>query len=286
MKRFGIILAFLLFAGLSFCEGFKLSGGIGFAYMNHYGISKYKVDSDFKKMLEKELLGLTTGNATVETEGAKKMYNSMMVGLELRAGKEFTYNEFGGYFSLNVGIPYNVSLLAPSPMDVILQASSIKKLNSSFIADTQGGLYINLFTKRACQLYIGTGLAFNWVKSVRELPVSSLANLTKADGTPIDTSSIGSISEQNVVKMVGVGINIGLTYYFSNSIGIFFSINDSCYFRDIGSEYSLIGKLVTGQTFSYKIAKDGKISGEDVSSFGRNTFANNFGIKGGFAFRI
>jgi len=286
MKRLGIILAFLFLATLSFCEGFKLSGGIGFAYMNHYAISKYKVDNDFKKMLEKELAGLTTGDAIIETESSKKLYNSMMVGLELRAGKEFTYNEFGGYFSLNVGIPYNVSLIIPSPTDVVLQASSITKLNSSFIADTQGGLYINLFNKKACQLYIGTGLAFNWVKSIRELPVSSLGNLTKLDGTPVDTSSIENISEQSVVKMVGVGINVGLTYYFSDSIGLFFSINDSCYFRDIGSEYGLVGKLITGQTFSYKVAKDGKISGEDVSSFGRHTFANNFGIKGGFAFRI
>lgn len=286
MKRINIILIFLLLTSLVFSEGFKLSGGIGFAYMNHYGISKYKVDSDFKKMLEKELSGLTSGSAIVESENAKKMYNSMMIGVDLRAGREFTYNEFGGYFSLNVGIPYNVSLLTPSPMDLVLQATSIKKLNSSFVADTQGGLYINLFTQHACQLYIGTGIAFNWVKTMRELPVSSFGNLTKSDGTPIDTSSIESISEQNIVKMVGVGINIGLTYYFSNSVGLFFSINDSCYFRDIGSEYALIGKLVSGQTFSYKIAKDGKIGGADVSSFGKNTFANNFGIKGGFAFRI
>lgn len=286
MKRISVFLAFLLLANLSFCEGFKLSGGIGFAYMNHYAISQYRVDNEFREKLQKELAGLTQGNAVVETEGAKKIYNSVMIGLELRAGKQFTYNEFGGYFSLNVGMPYNVSLLSPSPMDVVLQATSISKLNSSFITDTQAGLYVNLFNKRACQLYIGTGIAFSWVKSMRELPVSSLSNLNKSDGTPIDTSSIENINEQSIVKMTGMGINIGLTYYFSNTLGLFFSINDSWYFQDMGSEYNLVGKLVTGQAFSYKIARNGKIGDEDVSSFGRNVFANNFGFKGGIAFRI
>lgn len=272
--------------GTLFAEGFKLSGGVGFSYMNHYALSKYTVDSSFKKLVEDELNALTKGDATVESETAKKLYNSMMVGLDIKAGRDYTYNEFGGYFSVNVGLPFDVKFLSPSPMDVALKSTTVTNLNSSFITDTQFGLYINLFTQSPVQLYIGTGLAFNWTKTMRELPVDSLSNLKKSDGSAINVSSIESISEQANVKMLGVGVNIGLTYYFSNSIGLFFSITDSCYFYDMGSDSHLVGKLSSGQTFSYRIAKDGRVGNADIASFGKNTFANNLGAKAGFAFRI
>lgn len=286
MKK--MTLTLLLFVALSavFAEGFKLSGGVGFAYMNHYSLSKYKVDSAFKQLLENELNGLTKGDATVESETMKKLYNSLMVGLDIRAGRDYTYNEFGGYFSMNVGLPFDVKFLSPSPMDVALKTTTVTRLNSSFMADTQFGMYINLFTQSPVQLSVGTGLAFNWTRTMRDLPVESLKNLTKADGSPIDTSSIESIGEQSNVKMFGVGVNIALTYFFSNSIGLFFSLSNSCYFHDMGSDSQLIGKLTSGQTFSYKIAKDGKVGNANIASFGKNTFANNFAAKAGFSFRI
>lgn len=287
MRKVIIALFFVVASTLIFAEGaLKLSGGVGFSYMNHYALSKYSVGSAFKGILENELNGFAAGSAVVENATTKKMYNSMMVGLDLKFGGDLTYNEFGGYFSINVGIPYTISLLSPSPMDIVLKASALNKLNSSVIADTQVGLYINLFSQSPVQLYIGTGVAFNWVNHKRDLPVSSLSNLHKEDGSSIDTSSIDSISEQASTKMLGLGVNIGLTYYFSNSIGLFFSINDSCYFYDMGSDYSLVGKLTNGHDFTYKIAKDGKLANEDVASFGKNTFANNFGVKAGFSFRI
>lgn len=286
MKKLGITLVLSIALGAVCAEGFKLSGGVGFGYMNHYGFSKYTVDSTFKKLVEDELNGLTKGNAIVESETSKKLYNSLMVGLDIRAGRDYTYNEFGGYFSLNVGLPFDVKFVSPSPMDIALKSTEETKLNSSFITDTQFGMYINLFTQSPVQLSIGTGLAFSWARTMRDLPVASLANLTKSDGTPINTSSIESISEQSSVKMFGVGVNVSLTYFFSNSIGLFFSVNNSCYFRDMGSDSHLMGKLSSGQTFSYKIAKDGKIGNADVASFGKNTFANNFGAKAGFSFRI
>lgn len=277
---------FVLLGGALFAEGFKLSGGVGFAYMNHYALSKYKVDNSFKKLVEDELNALTKGDATVESESAKKMYNSLMVGLDIRAGRDYTYNEFGGYFSMNVGLPFDVNLIFPTPMDIALKSTNVTQLSSSFITDTQFGMYINLFTQQPVQLSIGTGLAFNWTRTTRDLPVKSLENLTKLDGTPINTNSIESISEQSNLKMFGVGVNVSLTYFFSNSIGLFFSVNNSCYFYDMGSDSHLVGKLSSGQTFSYKIAKDGKIGNADVASFGKNTFANNFAAKAGFSFRI
>lgn len=287
MKKVAITLCFVVLSSFVFTEGgLKLSGGVGFSYMNHYALSKYSVGSAFKGILQNELNALTPGDAIVENATTKKMYNSMMVGLDLKFGGDLTYNEFGGYLSINVGIPYTISLLSPSPMDIVLKASALNKLNSSVIADSQIGLYINLFSQSPVQLYIGTGLAFNWLNHRRDLPVSSLANLKKTDGSNVDISSIDSISEQATTKMLGVGINIGLTYYFSNSIGLFFSVNDSCYFYDMGSDYSLVGKLTNGHDFTYRIAKDGKLANEDVASFGKNTFANNFGIKTGFSFRI
>lgn len=286
MKKLSLTLVLFVALSAVFAEGFKLSGGVGFGYMNHYGLSKYRVDSEFKKLLESELNALTKGDVTVENETTKKLYNSLMVGLDIRAGRDYTYNEFGGYFSMNIGLPFDVKLLSPSPMDIALKSTEITHLNSSFVADTQFGMYINLFTQSAVQLSIGTGLAFNWMRTMRELPVESLANLTKTDGNSINTSSIESMSEQSNIKMFGIGVNVGLTYFFSNSIGLFFSINDSCYFHDMGSDSQLIGKLSSGQTFSYKIAKDGKIGNADIASFGKNTFANNFVAKAGFSFRI
>lgn len=286
MRKFSLALLMFVVLGALFAEGFKLSGGVGFAYMNHYGISKYKVDSAFKKLVEDELNALTKGDATVESEAAKKLYNSLMVGLDIRAGRDFTYNEFGGYFSVNVGLPFDVKFISQSPMDIALKSTGITRLNSSFITDAQFGMYVTLFTQNSVQLSIGTGLAFNWARTMRELPVESLANLTKSDGAPINTSSIESISERSDVKMFGAGVSVSLTYFFSNSIGLFFSVNNSCYFHDMGSDSHLIGKLGSGQTFSYKIAKDGKIGNADVASFGRNIFANNFAAKAGFSFRI
>ena len=287
MRKIVLALCFIVASSFVFAEGgLKLSGGVGFSYMNHYALSKYSVGSALKGILQNELNALTQGDAVVENATTKKMYNSMMVGLDLKFGGDLTYNEFGGYLSINVGIPYTVSLLSPSPMDIVLKASALNKLNSSIIADSQIGLYINLFSQSPVQLYIGTGVAFNWLNHRRDLPVSSLANLKKADGSNIDVSSIDSISEQATTKMLGLGINIGLTYYFSNSIGLFFSVNDSCYFYDMGSDYSLVGKLTNGHDFTYRIAKDGKLASEDVVSFGKNTFANNFGVKAGFSFRI
>ncbi|MGP1437814.1 MAG: hypothetical protein ACTTKH_01935 [Treponema sp.] len=281
-------LGFLLFL-LSFslfAEGFKLSGGVGFSYMNHYALSKYKIDSAFTKMLEAELGVLGKGEAIIENASSKKMYNSMMVGLDLKFGRDFTYNEFGGYVSINVGFPFTVSIQTPSPMDIILHASSLTKLNSSIITDTQAGLYINLFSNSSVQLYIGTGVAFNWAKTQRDLPITALSHIKKSDGTPIDTSLIDSISEVSVIKMLGLGADIGLTCYFSDSIGVFFSVHNSFYFYDLGSDLNLMGKLKSGNTFTYKIAKDGKLGNSDTTSFGQNALSNNFGIKTGFSFRI
>ena len=34
------------------------------------------------------------------------------------------------------------------------------------------------------------------------------------------------------------------------------------------------------------IAKDGKLKSSETTSFGKNSFANNFGVKAGFSFRI
>lgn len=282
------ILGFLLFlfSLTLFSEGFKLSGGVGFSYMNHYALSKYKIDSAFTNILETELGVLGKGEAIVENASSKKMYNSMMVGLDLKFGRDFTYNEFGGYVSINVGLPFDVLIKTPSPMDMILHASSLTKLNSSIITDSQAGFYINLFSSSPAQLYIGTGLAFNWARSQRDLPITSLSNIKKNDGTPVDTSLMENISEVSIVKMLGFGVDIGLTYYFSNSIGLFFSVHNSFYFYDLGSDLSLIGKLKTGSTFTYKIAKDGKLKSSDTASFGKNAFANNFGVKAGFSFRI
>ena len=287
MAKKTIVCCLLFLISLTlFSEGFKLSGGVGFSYMNHYAISKYKVDSAFSNILENELGILGKGEAIVENASAKKMYNSMMVGLDLKFGRDFTYNEFGGYVSINVGFPFDVSIKMPSPMDMILHASTLTKLNSSVIADSQGGFYINLFSSSPVQLYIGTGIAFNWAKSQRDLPITSLSNIKKSDGTPIDTSLIDSISEVSIVKMLGVGTDIGLTYYFSDSIGLFFSVHNSFYFYDLGSDLSLMGKLKSGNTFTYKIAKDGKLGNSDTTSFGKNTISNNFGVKAGFSFRI
>jgi hypothetical protein len=275
-----------LFSVTLFAEGFKLSGGLGFSYMNHYALSKYKIDSAFARILEAELGSLGGGEVIVENAAAKKMYNSMMVGLDIKFGRDFTYNEFGGYFSINVGFPFKVSIKTPSPMDMILHASNLTKLNSSIITDTQAGFYINLFSSSPVQLYIGTGIAFNWAKSQRDLPITALSNIKKADGTPIDTSLIDSISEVSIIKMLGLGADIGLTYYFSDSIGLFFSVHNSFYFYDLGSDLSLMGKLKSGNTFTYKIARDGKLGNTDTASFGKNTISNNFGIKTGFSFRI
>ena len=285
-KRNTIVFLLFLLSFALFSEGFKLSGGVGFSYMNHYALSKYKIDSAFTNILETELGVLGKGEATVENASSKKMYNSMMVGLDLKFGRDFTYNEFGGYVSINVGFPFNVSIKTPSPMDIVLHASSLTKLNSSIITDTQAGFYINLFSSSPVQLYIGTGLAFNWAKSQRDLPITSLSSMKKSDGTPVDTSLIDSISEMSIIKMLGVGADIGLTYYFSDSIGLFFSIHDSFYFYDLGSDLSLVGKLKSGNTFTYKISKDGKLKDSDTASFGKNAFANNFGVKAGFSFRI
>lgn len=287
MTKKSVLSCLLFLVSLAlFSEGFKLSGGVGFSYMNHYALSKYKIDTAFSNVLEAELGALGKGEAIVENASARKMYNSMMAGLDLKFGRDFTYNEFGGYVSINVGLPFNVSIKTPSPMDIILHASSLTKLNSSLITDTQAGFYINLFSSSPVQLYIGTGLAFNWAKSQRELPITSLSSIKKSDGTPIDTSLIDSISEVSVIKMLGVGADIGLTYYFSDSIGLFFSVHNSFYFYDLGSDLNLMGKLKSGNTFTYKIAKDGKLANSDTTSFGKNTIANNFGVKAGFSFRI
>lgn len=286
MKRLSFALFLFVMSLALFAEGFKLSGGVGFAYMNHYGLSTYRVGSSFKSLIENELNALTKGDATVESTTAKKLYHAMMVGLDLRAGRDFTYNEFGGYLSVNVGLPFNVKFISPSPLDIALKSTKETKLNSSFVTDTQIGLYINLFTQSPVQLSIGSGVSFNWAKTMRDLPLSSLSNLLKADGSAINISSIESISEQSNVKMLGLGVNIGLTYFFSNSIGLLFSISDSCYFYDMGSDCQLIGRLTSGESFSYKIAKDGKIGNSEVESFGKNTYSNNFGFKAGFAFRI
>lgn len=284
-KKNALSFLLFLFSLTLFAEGFKLSGGVGFSYMNHYAISKHKVDSAFANILEREL-GVIVKGDIVENVSSKKMYNSMMVGLDLKFGRDFTYNEFGGFVSINVGFPFSVSIKTPSPMDMILHATSLTKLNSSIITDSQAGFYINLFSSSPVQLYIGTGLAFNWAKSQRDLPVTSLSSIKKSDGTSVDTSLIDSISEVSVIKMLGVGVDIGLTYYFSDSIGLFSSIHNSFYFYDLGSDLHLMGKLKTGNTFNYKIAKDGKLKDSDTASFGRNTIANNFGVKAGFSFRI
>jgi len=285
-KKIALFLLLSLSSFTLFSEGFKLSGGVGFSYMNHYTLSMYKIDSAFTQILEKELAFLGKGEAIVENPSSKKMYNSMMVGLDLKFGKDLIDKEFGGYVSINVGFPFKVSIKAPSPMDMILHTSSLTKLNSSIITDSQAGFYLNLFSTSPVQLYIGTGLAFNWAKSQRDLPIESLSKIIKSDGTPVDTSSIDSISEVSIIKMLGLGLDIGLTYYFSDSIGLFFSIHDSFYFYDLGSDLNLTGKLKSGNTFTYKIAKDGKLGNTDTASFGKNTFANNLGLKAGFSFRI
>lgn len=286
MKKIKLTIVLLVVMEALCAEGFKLSGGAGFGYMNHYVISKYEANGSFKELIEPEPNALTKGNATVDSEIAKKLYNSLMVGLDVRLGGSFTYSEFGGYFSMNLGFPFDVKLLSPSPLDVFLKSTNATTLNSSFITDTQAGLYVNLFAKRPLQLSLGAGLAFNWTRVAKELPVGSISALNGVNNSPFGTSSIESISEKSDVKMVGVGFKVGVTYFFSKSVGFFCSLNNSCYFHDMANDWQLIGKLGSGETFTYKIEKDGKIGNADVANFGTNSFANNFMTKVGFSFKI
>lgn len=79
---------------------------------------------------------------------------------------------------------------------------------------------------------------------------------------------------------------MGLLAIFLKALVFFFSIHDSFYFYDMGSDSTLIGKFSNGNDFTYRIAKDGKITNDNISTFGKNTYTNNFGVKAGFSFRV
>ena len=83
--------------------------------------------------------------------------------------------------------------------------------------------------------------------------------------------------------MLGIGVDVGIKYFFTQHIGIVMDIKDTVYFLPLLNKRFYRGTDVHGRDFTYTITKGNT---EDVKSLIKHSWANNFNIRLGVAFRL
>ena len=86
--------------------------------------------------------------------------------------------------------------------------------------------------------------------------------------------------------MIGLGADIGIKYFFMPKIGICLDLKDTIYFLPLANQRYYSGKLKNGITVTYSINSETNTNSGDIKKLIKSTWANNFSVRLGVAFKL
>lgn len=128
----------------------------------------------------------------------------------------------------------------------------------SLFLDTQAGLGYRFFAKKPFNLFMGGGIGLNTIYANQKITSGILTDMTY----------------KKLDIMVGVGVNILASFYFTKNTGIYLGITDTFYTAPIKTQK--IFKTGTKE-FTFEQTKELKTI---------NSFANSLNIKAGISFKF
>jgi len=263
------IAIFSCMLSLSAFDFMNISGDVGIGYMNYTIVNNYdtgKLADNLSAEL-KALIG--PGNLKLGSIKAKDSYNAFMVGLSFK----MSYI----YANINVGFPLKEISSGFDPLAQKLKEKGISdKINGSIIFDSQIGVGITLMKSSPLNIFVGGGLGINYIRTTRDLPGNCISSL----------SDVTSLKEIRSVGMIGLGADIGIKYFFMPKIGICLDLKDTIYFLPLANQRYYSGKLKNGIPFTYSINSETTTNSGDIKKLIKSTWANNFSVRLGVAFKL
>ena len=173
-------------------------------------------------------------------------YNMYTLGTDIRVGL--------AYLTLNVGFPRRIT-----SNDIKELGKTLEK--NSFIFNGQLGCGGTFFKESPVNLFVGGGISFDVIKTTRNI-------LNGVFG-----------SEDRLIAVMGLGLNVGVSFYFLPNIGLFAGVTDNLSFIQLSNQrYYTLG----GLTFSF----NEKTNEKDIKKMISGLVANNFTARLGIAFKL
>ena len=273
MKKIFFVLTAVFCTGLLAAgDILDISGDIGLGYMNYSMFTTFR-SSALKSQLKEGLSSaLGEGNLKYDEPKSSDYYNALGLGLSVKVSYFFT--------NLTVGFPFRQIPTGYDPLSAKLNTAGISnKLTNSVILDWQLGGGFTLFKNRPLNIFLGAALGIGYVRTSRHLPQSFVKTVTDSHGNAVASR----LNEIRSITMFGIGVDVGIKYFFTQHIGIVMDIKDTVYFLPLLNKRFYRGTDVHGRDFTYTITKGNT---EDVKSLIKHSWANNFNIRLGVAFRL
>lgn len=211
-----------------------ISISFGPAYTNYFIRSKVDGESSIGSI--KGVLGDAFG------KNKDEVINAAGFAVDIR-GKLF-------YAMLQMAFP------SKTHSDLLKGGSSALK-NSALIFDSQLGIGMTLFKDSPFNLFLGAGIGFNTMYSNQKVKIPSY----------------GEVSYAKTDFMLGVGVNVLASFYFTKIIGIYGGLADTVYMAPIKAQrkFTVAGKDYTLDSASGNV---------------KNSIANSFNLKLGLSIRF
>ena len=238
-----------MFIGLMLMAPFVFSEGVGFsAQVSPVGFMNFNVWTKYDKD--------TIAHASTEVRKIFKDYdkffhdgyNMYALGADLRISS--------AYLTLNVGLPRQITI------DDIKNFGGTLN-NNSFIFNGQLGCGGTFFKDSPINLFVGGGVGFDVIETTRDIPAGIL--------------DAASWAEDRLIALLGLGLNVGVSFYFLPHVGVFAGVTDNLSFIQISNQ-----RYYTNANASIYFKNGAK----DIKKMTSGLLANNFTARLGIAFKL
>jgi hypothetical protein len=252
-----------------FSAGLDISGQVSpVGFMNFSVWTKYNKESfpgALKEAEEQLSKILGQGQLRQKDDFIRDSYNAYAIGADFRIRSM--------YITLNVGFPRQTITQSIDPLNSFLKnsgKSDVKLTGGSFIFSGQIGGGITLFRSSPFNLFLGAGVGFDFIKTTRKIENGLL---------PIGSGW----TEERLMGLLGIGVNVGASYYFVPHIGLFAGITDNLSFVQMFNQ-----RYYTSPDYSFYVNgdKNGKDGKKDVKKLISALVANNVAIRLGIALKL
>lgn len=175
-------------------------------------------------------------------------YNMYALGVDLSMS--------GAYLTLNVGLPKKISI-----NDIKNFGDTLR--GNSFIFNGQLGYGATFFKDLPVNLFVGGGVGFDVIKTTRDIPAGIL--------------DAASWTEDRLIALLGLGLNVGVSFYFLPHVGVFAGVTDNLSFIQISNQ-----RYYTNTNASIYFKNGAK----DIKKMTSGLLANNFTARSGIASKL
>jgi len=265
-----VFIGLTLIAPFLFSAGFDISGQVSpIGFMNFSVWTKYKEGSfpDALKEAEKKLSdAVGTGQLVSRDKFIHDSYNAYTIGAD--------FNVRNMYVTLNVGFPLQtVTQGGIDPLNSFLKNSgnpNAKLTGGSFIFNGQIGGGITLFRSLPLNVFLGAGIGFDFIKTTRKIEDGLL---------PVGSGW----TEERLMGLLGIGVNVGVSYYFIPHVGLFAGVTDNLSLIQMFNQRYYKSPAYYFFVNGDKNGKDGK---KDINKLISVLVANNVAIRLGVALKL